>query len=226
MRRLLRNAMTLSAFTVGMTCACMAQSATTQPVQSASVDPPASPATATPAAGTDATHPASNAAQPELQPTVAQELDALKSRIDQLENEVKEEKARALADSSDTAAMKAAEKELVAGDGSAMSKPGVGVSPSLQAAAPAAPAEPAAPEIGAQTTTKGEPFPGDWTWLNSNGHAVDSPMSTKYFTPEFRADANYILDYNHPSDDTMGGATESFRSDEWQLEQISIMWFV
>jgi hypothetical protein len=47
-------------------------------------------------------------------------------------------------------------------------------------------------------------------------------MSTKYFTPEFRADANYILDYNHPHDDTMGGATESFRSDEWQLEQISI----
>src|ERR1700722_1929591 len=222
MRRLLRNAMTLSAFTVGMTCACMAQSATTQPVQSASVEPPASPATGTPAPGTDATHPASNAAQPELQPTVAQELDALKSRIDQLENEVKEEKARALADSSDTAAMKAAEKELVAGDGSAMAKPGVGMSPSLQAAAPAAPAEPAAPEIGAQTTTKGEPFPGDWTWLNSNGHATDSPMATKYFTPEFRADANYIFDYNHPIDDTMGGATESFRSDEWQLEQISI----
>ena len=47
-------------------------------------------------------------------------------------------------------------------------------------------------------------------------------MATKYFTPEFRADANYILDYNHPHDDTMGGATESFRSDEWQLEQISI----
>ena len=47
-------------------------------------------------------------------------------------------------------------------------------------------------------------------------------MATKYFTPEFRADAHYMLDYNHPKDDTMGGATESFRSDEWQLEQISI----
>src|SRR3984957_4970807 len=153
MRRLLRNAMTLSAFTVGMTCACMAQSATTQPVQSASVDPPASPATGSPAAGTDATHPASNAAQPEIQPTVTQEIDALKSRIDQLENEGKEEKARALADSSDTAAMKAAEKDLVAGDGSAMlnaAKPGVGMSPSLQAAALAAPAPPPPPQIRAQ----------------------------------------------------------------------------
>ncbi len=91
-----------------------------------------------------------------------------------------------------------------------------------QAAAPTPAVAPAPPEMDAQVTKKGEPFPGDWTWLNSNGHAVDSPMSTKYFTPEFRADANYILDYNHPKDDTMGGATESFRSDEWQLEQVSI----
>ena len=46
-------------------------------------------------------------------------------------------------------------------------------------------------------------------------------MSTKYFTPEFRADANYILDYNHPKDDTIGGSTEIFRSNEVQLDQIS-----
>ena len=91
-----------------------------------------------------------------------------------------------------------------------------------QAAAPAAAAAPAPPEISAQTTTKGEPFPGDWTWTNNNGHAVDSPMATKYFTPEFRADANYTIDMNHPEDDTLGGSTETFRSDEWQLEQVSI----
>ncbi len=89
------------------------------------------------------------------------------------------------------------------------------------AAAPGPAAAPAAPDIDAQVTTKGEPFPGDWTWLNSNGHATDSPMSTKYFTPEFRADANYTVDYNHPEDDSLGGSTETFRSDEWQLEQVS-----
>jgi TolA-binding protein len=226
MRIILWKATTLTALAVGMTCACMAQSAATDANMTASVDPPAAatPAPATPNGGADATHATSSTDKQELQPTVTQEIDALKSRIDQLENEVKEEKARALADSADTAAIKTAEKELVAGDGGLglnATKP-VGVSPSLQAATPPAPAEPPAPEIGAQTTTKGEPFPGDWTWLNSNGHAVDSPMSTKYFTPEFRADANYILDYNHPKDDTMGGATESFRSDEWQLEQLSI----
>jgi hypothetical protein len=61
----------------------------------------------------------------------------------------------------------------------------------------------------------------DWSWMNAAGRNHDSPMATKYFTPEFRADANYILDFNHPNDDTMGGSTEEFRSDEWQLEQMS-----
>jgi hypothetical protein len=46
-------------------------------------------------------------------------------------------------------------------------------------------------------------------------------MTTKYFTPEFRADINYTLDYNHPKDDTLGGSTETFRSDEVQVEQLN-----
>jgi hypothetical protein len=91
-----------------------------------------------------------------------------------------------------------------------------------QEPAPAAAAAPAPPEISAETTTKSAPFPGDWTWLNSGGHNSDSPMSTKYFTPEVRFDTNYILDYNHPQDDSMGGSTEMFRSDEWQIEQASV----
>ena len=224
MRGIFWNAMALTALAVGMTCACMAQTAANGPAKpdmTARVDPPAKSDTAVAATGTS-----SSTAKSEIQPTVAQEIETLKNRIEQLEGEVKEEKARALADSPDTAAIKAGEKELLARAASpavlATGSIGAGGSSSLQAATPPPAAEPAAPEIDAQVTTKGEPFPGDWTWLNSNGHAVDSPMSTKYFTPEFRADANYILDYNHPSDDTMGGATESFRSDEWQLEQISI----
>ena len=57
----------------------------------------------------------------------------------------------------------------------------------------------------AEVTTKEAPFPGDWTWLNSNGRVWDTPLATKYFTPEFRADVNYTLDYNHPKDDSLGG---------------------
>jgi hypothetical protein len=82
-------------------------------------------------------------------------------------------------------------------------------------------ADDATPKMRAEVTTKEAPFPGDWTWLNSNGRVVDTPLATKYFTPEFRADVNYIFDFNHPEDDTMGGSTESFRSQEFQLEQLS-----
>jgi len=68
-----------------------------------------------------------------------------------------------------------------------------------------------------------EPFSyADFTWMNANGRQHDSPWSTKYFTPEFRADVNYVDDFNHPRDATMGGSTESFRSNEWQLEQLSL----
>jgi Putative beta-barrel porin-2, OmpL-like. bbp2 len=67
-----------------------------------------------------------------------------------------------------------------------------------------------------------EPFSvDDWTWLNGNPRNHDTPLATKYFTPEFRVDANYIEDYNQPKDHTMGGATESFRNGEFQLEQMS-----
>ncbi|MGA3081798.1 MAG: outer membrane beta-barrel protein, partial [Terracidiphilus sp.] len=35
-------------------------------------------------------------------------------------------------------------------------------------------------------------------------------------------DANYSVSWNHPEDDSLGGSTETFRSDEWQLEQVSV----
>jgi len=165
------------------------------------------------------TPPASSAAtKPELKPTVEQQIDSLQKQIDELKNQLILAREEGAAKSDDAVKLKTAEHDMIAGSTAA-----TGSSSSLDGqTAPLPVAAPTPPEINAQTTTKGEPFPGDWTWLNSNGHAVDSPMATKYFTPEFRADANYILDYNHPEDDTMGGATESFRSDEWQLEQISV----
>ncbi len=239
MKSVFWKAITLAAVTAGTTCAVLAQTAATAPTAAkltAKSDPPPAPAsTPTAAPDTGTAQASAAAAKAQLQPTVAEEIEALKTRIDQLESEVKEAKAAALADSNDTAALKAAEKKLVGGNAAAMLHSAMssavppaavplatGESSSLQGATPAPEAAPAPPEIDAQTTKKGEPFPGDWTWLNSNGHAVDSPMSTKYFTPEFRADANYTLDLNHPEDDSLGGSTETFRSDEFQLEQISV----
>jgi Putative beta-barrel porin-2, OmpL-like. bbp2 len=73
------------------------------------------------------------------------------------------------------------------------------------------------------TSGPDEPFSyADWTWLNGNPRTKDSPLQTKYFTGEFRSDMHYMLDFNHPQDDTIGGSTESFRSNEFQLEQLSV----
>jgi hypothetical protein len=179
----------------------IALNAETQPVQPLASTSETATAAATPATG-------ANVATSVNSDAVIKELVSMKARIEQLEAELK-----ARGGASDASDAEHDANALRTAEGSMTQD---------QTAAPAAAAAPAAPEIDAQVTTKGEPFPGDWTWLNSNGHQSDSPMATKYFTPEFRADANYTLDYNHPHDDTLGGSTETFRADEWQLEQISL----
>jgi hypothetical protein len=176
------------------------------------------PTTAAPAS-TAAAQPSSNTPeQPEVT-VLLDEVRALTKRVEELEAERK----------GSTAPDQPAET------------PAAEASP--QGAAPAAaPAAPATPPLlpGQMMSTAGTPsyFQGDvdlpthpdgwapfsyadWAWMNAAGRNHDSPMSTKYFTPEVRFDANYIIDFNHPSDDTMVGSTEEFRSDEWQLEQAS-----
>jgi hypothetical protein len=191
----------------------------------ASTDPASpgatSPATAAAATATATGEPGAGAAgsidltDPATRKAVIKEMMEMKARIAQM--------AAAL-----EATNEATEEKSAAHDADVLRGAATGGSsdtslPVLQAATPGpAAAAPPPPEISAETTTKSAPFPGDWTWLNSGGHNVDSPMSTKYFTPEIRFDTNYILDYNHPQDDTMGGSTEMFRSQEVQLEQVSV----
>jgi hypothetical protein len=169
-----------------------------------------------PAAAPAATAAHTSDAAPLTNEEILKELAAMNARIAQLEAELK---ARTEANAErDASALRTAAVAAASGKGDS-------TTPAAQAqtaaAAPAAPV-PVPPEIAAEITTKPAPFPGDWTWLNGNGRVVDTPMATKYFTPEIRFDANYILDYNHPKDDSMGGSTEMFRSDEWQLEQVSV----
>ena len=168
--------------------------------QSTTPDNATTPQSANAASSSSATAPADSEA-------IIKELTEMKARIEQLESELKAVR--------DANALRAAEKTAVSG------APSTPAATGQAAAAPAPVATPAPPEMRAEVTTKETPFPGDWTWLNSNGRVVDFPMTTKYFTPEFRADVNYTLDYNHPSDDTLGGSTETFRSDEIQVEQLS-----
>jgi Putative beta-barrel porin-2, OmpL-like. bbp2/Carboxypeptidase regulatory-like domain len=63
---------------------------------------------------------------------------------------------------------------------------------------------------------------GDFTWLNGTSRNKDVVLDTKFFTPEVRFDTHFMTDFNQPKDHTIGGATESFRSGEFQLEQVSV----
>ncbi len=78
------------------------------------------------------------------------------------------------------------------------------------------------PAASQQETGPSEPFAyADWTWLNGNARTKHPVFDSKFFTPEIRFDTNFIHSFNHPQDDTMGGSTEMFRSNEIQIEQIS-----
>ena len=70
---------------------------------------------------------------------------------------------------------------------------------------------------------KAEPFGfADFTWLNGNPRTKESPMDTKFFTPDIRADVSYVYDFNHPKDDTIGGSSEVFRHGEVQITQLGV----
>jgi Putative beta-barrel porin-2, OmpL-like. bbp2 len=98
----------------------------------------------------------------------------------------------------------------------------------------AAPANAGVPAVAAQAAEKGkaagtpkpqssEPFAfADWSWLTGNARTKDTPYDTKFFTPEFRADINYVYDFNHPKDDTIGGSSEIFRSNEVHVTDIGV----
>jgi hypothetical protein len=96
-----------------------------------------------------------------------------------------------------------------------------------------APPKPAAPDaqsipdaLHSPDATEGvdnlTPFAfGDFTWLNGSPRNKAPVFDTKFFTPDVRVDVHYIGDFNHPKDHTIVGSTESFRSGEFQAEQIS-----
>jgi hypothetical protein len=62
----------------------------------------------------------------------------------------------------------------------------------------------------------------DWTWLNGNPRTETPAFDSTFFTPEIRADIDYVSDFNHPTDHSMGGSSELFRTSEVQLEQLGV----
>jgi hypothetical protein len=100
--------------------------------------------------------------------------------------------------------------------------------PPQAAAAASTPPTPSIPEAlqapdAAPAVDNVTPFAfGDFTWLNGAPRNKDTVLDTKFFTPEVRFDTHYMEDFNQPKDHTIVGATESFRSGEVQIEQVSV----
>lgn len=101
-----------------------------------------------------------------------------------------------------------------------------------EAAAPPPPATASAPPpsepAASQPNTNAKPQPAepfsfaDFTWLTGNSRTTESPLDTKVFTGELRIDTDYVYDFNHPADHSIGGSSEIFRSGEVQLTQFGV----
>ena len=187
----------------GPRCYAQAPAQPDAPAKVAALHEPAAAPDVSPARPAAAPDPASST-------DIAKELAVMKARIELLEMELKAHGATTdtpvgLAKATDPAP-----------------------TPALTAAA-AGPAPPQDQSTSAPPATKPEkpaksvPFAfADWTWMNANPRNKDTVWDSKFFTPEIRFDTDFVSSFNHPKDDTLGGSTEIFRSNEVQIEQISV----
>jgi len=206
------------AFAPAAFCRAQTQARTrAQATEVAKLNDPAAPSptgTSGDPAATTADTPSAKASIPADSPAILDELDSMKKRIAELEKELADKSAKPAA--TDTVPVPAAPTEPDSFSSSSSAASGAAAESTSATAQDAAATAPPAKKPPA------EPFSlYDYTWMNANPRNHDTPLATKYFTPEIRIDTNYILDYNHPVDHSMGGATESFRSGEVQLEQVS-----
>src|ERR1700722_16389102 len=188
---------------VGQSGRCYAQ-AQTQPDSPPKVVAPHEPLPA----DTSTTSDRSTTA-PDSDIEVAKELAVMKARIEQLEAELKSRAATAPPATAETAAP-------------ARSEPTPGAAAGASPAVSIAAATSHSPATKPEKKPPSEPFAyADWTWLNGTARNKDAVWDSKFFTPEIRFDTDFVSSFNHPKDDTIGGSTEIFRSNEVQVEQIS-----
>jgi len=160
---------------------------------------------------TNSTAPAA-ARDPEISPAIAREFAAMKAEIEELKAELK---SRTLSG-----------PILVAGPASAAGSisaatPGAKVADTVSSSATADMSQEARTGLP-EKPKPSEPFAfADWSWMNGSPHNKEAVWDSKFFTPEIRLDTDYVSSMNHPKDDTLGGSTEIFRSNEVQVEQIS-----
>ena len=158
------------------------------------------------------------------------ELKALRSEVERLRAEVENRGVGASGSAAvsapaptPAAPAKAGAPSSTATAGTAPANAPAAVTTTSPASLATAPAATATPEAELPKQAKIAPFSDwDWTWLNGNPRTKDAAFDSKFFTPEIRADVNYVYDFNKPKDNSIGGSSELFRSNEIQLEQLGV----
>lgn len=155
------------------------------------------------------------------QTAILRELEAMKQRIAELEAQIEAQNENISQLKADKAHAAAAGQPAPAASQFAAS---AAASNNQSSPAMAETQEPAAhPAATSHQPAKIEPFSDhDWTWLNGNPRTETPAFDSKFFTPEIRSDTTYTFDFNRPTDHSMGGSSEIFRSQEVQLEQLGV----
>jgi hypothetical protein len=187
----------------------------------------------------EASHPAAKSGPAKADapaPGLTEREKLLLDRVEQLEKRVAELEAKGTSStppaSAEAPVLQSASKNT-ANVLAASGAPDVVPAPAVPANTNALSASSVVASLGTQAAEKGksggvkapaaEPFAfADFTWLNGNDRTKESPMDTKFFTPEIRADVDYNYSFNHPKDDTISGSSEVFRHGEVQLTQLGV----
>jgi len=136
---------------------------------------------------------------------ILQELERMRARIQELEARLKQQPARATAASAQSDQQPPSESQ------------------EFLSTSPVATQTSAEQRSVESKPAKAEPFAfADWTWLNGTPRTKTPAFDSKFFTPEIRADIDYIYDFNHPKDDTIGGSSEVFRTNEVHVTQLGV----
>jgi hypothetical protein len=152
---------------------------------------------------------AQTTAEQPIPPAVMKELEAMKKRIEQLEAELSKRDAHQ------------PPTQLVDETAGGTGVPDTSIESAsfVQPQGESTTSATASPE----KPQKAEPFAfADWTWLNGTPRTKTPAFDSKFFTPEIRADVDYIYDFRHPKDDTISGSSEVFRANEIQLTQLGV----
>ena len=148
------------------------------------------------------------------------QIEALTRRVEQLEKQLQERETSA-APNTVVSSAKASVSSPLAPSQPAPTLAVVTPAVSSSVAAQAEQRPPLTTEAGKKE--KIAPFSQwDWTWLNGNPRTKEAAFDSKFFTPEVRSDVAYHYDWNHPKDDTIGGSSEVFRSNEISLTHLGV----